>query len=1187
MLKKRIIWLLAAITLLLAGILIPHGSSFGLEKAAKNAQTRLISQLNTLEIQKKKYLDEKTLPYSKKGDENDFTGLFVLKNDSLIAWNTSRIPLSGEKLKNLTGEGLIKLRNGYYYYKTTANNDLKLSSFIFIKPTYDLQNNYLKNDFCEWLKMPSGIDLDTTALSGHSVVNSSSGKPLFKLVSESSSFFNPTGLYTGFACLLAGFVLLLVLLIMLSSALSFYKFLLCWVSVFAVYLLCIYYHVPDYLYQLELFNIRRFANADSLLNAYLGHIVLNSLLVLAFSVSWYKQLKANQKQPYLKLSLSIASIVGIILWLNLLLKSLITNSTLSFDFLNLFNTNWLSYAGITALVFINLALCVVCLSCFHLKQASLWLSALALLLPLGIYLVEKSVLPELFWGSGLILCILLIKQLKIPVNALSTGFVILYLSVCNSSILSQHIDENEAKNLEVLSFQLTERQDPILESEFSGLPKAIQKDEKLKNIISILPLSQAETPALIRQKYFSGYFEHYNIELALFDKNCNPLLPYTNPVYSNEGFFTDQIAYQSQTPIDENLFFINGYKQHTRYIAQIPLGDHKLFVLLEPKQFEEIGSFPDLLLDQSQQKQARLKAFSYAVYRSNQLTNRYGNFNYSYLKPDSAILKQQTAYTHNTYKTDDDTEVIITSLVKDWNYLFTYNSYVFLFFSILTFFAYLFYSLFFKSVQSGISLTQRIQFIIIFLLLLAIGSIAISSTRLIQKQFANDNNNLLQEKSQSVLNDILPLLQSDKELRDDQKELINLNLRKNARLFSCDVSLFDNRGLLFTTSQPRLYELGLAAQLANPMAIENLKNGNGANFCANDKAGSLEFLSMYTPLYGQQNQLLGFLNLPYFAKQSELVNRLSSVISTLINLYVILFVLSILSALVLSGYITKPLRLIKQQIANISLSKRNERIQWQSNDEIGKLVNEYNGMISKLEESANLLARSERETAWREMAKQVAHEIKNPLTPMKLNLQYLQHVINSNPSDFKEKFEKASTSIIEQIDALANIATEFSHFAKLPSAKIESIDLMEILPLSIETFKTEPNVQFENGILERHLMVKADKEQVLRIFNNIIKNAIQACDEKEAANIKLAYYTEDACVVISVSDNGCGIDDTLREKLFTPNFTTKSTGSGLGLAMVKNSMESFGGKVWFESEVGKGSTFYLQFNKDNLDVTIS
>jgi two-component system, NtrC family, nitrogen regulation sensor histidine kinase NtrY len=371
------------------------------------------------------------------------------------------------------------------------------------------------------------------------------------------------------------------------------------------------------------------------------------------------------------------------------------------------------------------------------------------------------------------------------------------------------------------------------------------------------------------------------------------------------------------------------------------------------------------------------------------------------------------------------------------------------------------------------------------------------------------------------------------------------------------------------------------------MAIENLKNGNGANFCANDKAGSLEFLSMYTPLYGQQNQLLGFLNLPYFAKQSELVNRLSSVISTLINLYVILFVLSILSALVLSGYITKPLRLIKQQIANISLSKRNERIQWQSNDEIGKLVNEYNGMISKLEESANLLARSERETAWREMAKQVAHEIKNPLTPMKLNLQYLQHVINSNPSDFKEKFEKASTSIIEQIDALANIATEFSHFAKLPSAKIESIDLMEILPLSIETFKTEPNVQFENGILERHLMVKADKEQVLRIFNNIIKNAIQACDEKEAANIKLAYYTEDACVVISVSDNGCGIDDTLREKLFTPNFTTKSTGSGLGLAMVKNSMESFGGKVWFESEVGKGSTFYLQFNKDNLDVTIS
>jgi two-component system, NtrC family, nitrogen regulation sensor histidine kinase NtrY len=1179
MLKKGNSWWPIALILLSIGLILPFFSVYNLTDAAKQAQTRLFKKTEKLNLLKSTYLNDKKDKRLLTAFETDFTALFVLKNDSLTFWSTSRIPIGIQKLKKLPGEGLIQLRNGYYYYQTTKENDIQLTGFIFIKPNYDLQNNYLNNQFCEWLELPKEIEIDTKLSNTNTIITSATQKPLFSLSSDTDTFYRTTELQISLVFILLGLAVFLIFIIRKTALLSPIQFWACWLSIIAVYIAGVYFRLPHFLYQLELFDIRRFANADSFLNAYLGHILFNSLLLLAFSVAWYKHLRHNQSGVHFKLSITILMIVGSVIWLNLLLKSLIANSTLSFDFLNLYNTNWLSYVGISSLVFINLSICVFCLSSLHLNKSMLFLIVLAIGLPITLYFHSASSGIEIWWSSGLIVFILAFKWFNMPMNALSIGAILLYLSVCNSSILSRYIDDNEAKNLEVLSFQLTERQDPILESEFAGLPKSIQTDEKLKNLISILPISQAETPALIKQKYFSGYFEHYNIDLALFDKNCNPLLPFINAVHSNEGFFTDQIAYQSQTPINEHLFFIDGYKQHTRYVSQIPMGDYKLFILLEPKQFEEIGSFPDLLLDQSQQKQAKLKAFSYAVYRNKQLTNRYGNFNYPYLKPDSSLLKSQTEYVHTLYETDQDTEVIITSPVKDWSFLFTYNSYVFLFFSILTFLAYLVYSLTFKSVTSGISLTQRIQFIIIFLLLLAIGSIAISSTRLIQKQFANDNTNILQEKSQSVVNDVLPVLQSDKELRDEQKELVNLNFRRNARLFSCDISLYDTRGKLFTTTQPRLYELGLASELANPEALNSLKSGASANFCATDKAGSLQFLSLYTPLYSSQNQLLGYLNLPYFAKQSELVNRLSSIISTLINLYVILFVLSILSALVLSGYITKPLRLIKQQIANISLSKHNERIQWQSNDEIGKLVNEYNGMISKLEESAGLLAKSERETAWREMAKQVAHEIKNPLTPMKLNLQYLQHVINSNPDDFKEKFERASNSIIEQIDTLANIATEFSHFAKLPSAKIETIDLIEVLLSSIETFTTEPNVQFQNGILEKELLVRADKEQALRIFNNIIKNAIQACEDRALAEIKLAYYTEDNNIIISISDNGCGIDEHLREKLFTPNFTTKSTGSGLGLAMVKNSMESFGGKVWYESEDGKGSTFYLQFTE--------
>lgn len=1187
MFKKRYSLAIIAIVLLLASVFIHLFNKSDNSAQCRKVQERLDTKIGYADSLVRKYSNwEREGFHSGKEQQEllqafteNYTGLFVLEKDTLIFWNTSQVPVTTARMKALKNEGLVHLRNGWYYFKKVIKpqSTRELAVFIFVKPDYDLQNNYLRNRFCAWTGLPESARLDTVQTETDKSIVDGNGQFLFQLDIQADTFDQNGSQSLSLFFLIAAFIVFMIGIVKWSSRFQPLMFVAFWVALFVFYAGCLYFRVPGYIYETEWFNIRRFANADSFFNAYLGQIVFNSVLVLAFSVAWYKWVKTIRSAIWIVSVFNLAFVGLILLWLDQLLKSLINNSTLSFDFLNLFNTTPLTYIGIAALVLINLSLCVFSISLYNITRR-FWLFALMALLAAGwMYLVKGQFSVHVYWGPLLMLLLYGLRYFNVQVNALSVGYIVLYLSVCNSTILSRYIDAHNSKNLEVLSFQLTERQDPILESEFAAIPEQMKTDNRLRNLISILPVSEAETPALIRQKYFSGYFEHYNIELALFDKDCRPLLPNTNAVYRNEGFFTDQIAYNSQTPISEHLFFIDKYKQNARYVAKVELKDTRLFILMEPKQFEEIGSFPDLLLDQSQQKQAKLQSFSYAVYRNNQLTNRYGSFNYPYLKPDSSLLSFSGNYTHNSYNTDEDTEVIISSPRKEWRYLFTYNSYVFLFFSVLTFLVYVFYALVFKPISGSISLTQRIQAIIIILLLLAIASIAISSTQLIRNQFTADNTKLLQEKSQSVLNDVLPLLQSEESLSEEQKDLINLTLKKNARLFSCDVSLFDAKGFLYTTSQSRLYDLGLASVLANPEALQMLKSYKGANYCVSDKAGTLEFLSLYTPLYNTRNVLLGYLNLPYFARQNELVSRLSTIMSTLINLYVILFVISVLSALVLSGYITKPLRLIKQQIANISLNKRNEPIQWQSNDEIGRLVTEYNGMIAKLEESAGLLAKSERETAWREMAKQVAHEIKNPLTPMKLNLQYLQHIINGNPEDFKEKFQKASASIIEQIDTLASIATEFSHFAKLPSAKIERIDLTEILTLSIETFKNEPRVYFHNALPTEPLMVKGDKEQALRVFNNIIKNAIQACMEKETAELKIEYYLEEGTVVVGIRDNGCGIDEALKPKLFTPNFTTKSTGSGLGLAMVKNSMESFGGKVWYESETGKGTVFFLQF----------
>jgi nitrogen fixation/metabolism regulation signal transduction histidine kinase len=457
--------------------------------------------------------------------------------------------------------------------------------------------------------------------------------------------------------------------------------------------------------------------------------------------------------------------------------------------------------------------------------------------------------------------------------------------------------------------------------------------------------------------------------------------------------------------------------------------------------------------------------------------------------------------------------------------------------------------------------------------------VGLTSAKLVSNQFEADNVKQLQEKTQTIINELATQFTPAEIFDQSQKELVNLKLKEYAHLFNTDISLFSKEGNLFNASEPRLYDLGLAASLVNPQAYSDLKQNKTSATSVNEKAGELNYLSLYTPLFSNKKELIGFVNLPYYAKKADLVNELSGIISAFINVYVILFVISILSGLILAGYITRPLQLIKQQIANITLGKQNETIKWQSNDEIGKLVSEYNQMLVKLEDSANLLAQSERESAWREMAKQVAHEIKNPLTPMKLNLQYLQHLMKNNPDDFKEKFEKASAGIIEQIDSLANIANEFSSFAKFPKTNLQAINLTEIIKTSVLTFESHKNISIIDRILTNDFLVLGDKDQALRVFNNVLKNAVQALDEVNEPKIEIDLEDKGESVIISIKDNGCGIDPDLKQKLFTPNFTTKTTGSGLGLAMVKNIMQGFDGKVWFESETGKGTCFYLEFLK--------
>jgi nitrogen fixation/metabolism regulation signal transduction histidine kinase len=233
-------------------------------------------------------------------------------------------------------------------------------------------------------------------------------------------------------------------------------------------------------------------------------------------------------------------------------------------------------------------------------------------------------------------------------------------------------------------------------------------------------------------------------------------------------------------------------------------------------------------------------------------------------------------------------------------------------------------------------------------------------------------------------------------------------------------------------------------------------------------------------------------------------------------------------------------------------------------------------MIAALEESAQKLARSERETAWREMAKQVAHEIKNPLTPLKLGVQLLERSWKENDPKFNEKFERFNKSFIEQIESLAHIASEFSNFAKMPETVLENVKIHEIIEQSIVLYRQSEHTTIlleDNSAFE--VIIKADKDQLLRCFNNLIKNSVEARSEKRRSFIRILLFCQDDRIHIEIRDNGTGISEELGQKIFTPNFTTKSSGTGLGLAFVKQTIESIDGIIRFETVPGIGTTFFI------------
>ncbi|MBC3845655.1 GHKL domain-containing protein [Winogradskyella echinorum] len=392
------------------------------------------------------------------------------------------------------------------------------------------------------------------------------------------------------------------------------------------------------------------------------------------------------------------------------------------------------------------------------------------------------------------------------------------------------------------------------------------------------------------------------------------------------------------------------------------------------------------------------------------------------------------------------------------------------------------------------------------------------------------------------------------------------------------IMIYDLEGQLLKSSKRAIYrdttEICLDAEILN-----QLSNTLDHRYVVKNEENGQIFQSSYTYITDRKFKNLAILNLPYLEDDDFLNKELDEFMGRLSFAYLAMILAAIVFAYFISKYITKSLKTISDKMNEIRLEKRNKKIVIESSsDEIETLVKSYNSMIDELEDSAVKLATSEREQAWREMAKQVAHEIKNPLTPMRLSVQSFQRKFNPEDENIHQKVEEYSNTLIQQIDTMSSIASAFSNFAKMPAQKKEVLNVVLIVKLALDIFN-EHYITFYPE--EEEIIAKFDRTQLIRVVTNLVKNGIQAIPEgTEHPKIEVRVFSKENKVYITIEDNGSGIPEENKAKVFEPKFTTKTSGMGLGLAMVKNIVETYNGNINFVSQQGKGTTFTVIFPKE-------
>ncbi len=1150
--------------------------------------------------------------------------VFAYENNQLKFWNTNTIlPTLQDSTDN--GSCLLRSEKGVFVRQIT-NLPPGNRTVIVLYPivaTYPVENDYLKSQFgaSEHIPVNTRIIPPNAPATGAYTVTLKNKEPAFYLLFNIQDIqkWTPDAFFISLllAALLASISWVHLMIIYLtrnrSSMTGFVATLLIILTI-RIYLYL--FGIPFNLDTLLFFSPRLYASSVYLSS--FGDLFINTLCILWLIVfvtrhtpykTYFDRLQNSRIRRWIPVLLVLLMTAYLLLYVALV-RSLVLDSSISFDVSRFYSIDIYTILGLLVICIITgISSMIIYLFNYQLKQLlpDKW-KKYALTAAVGaVFLIISGFYADLFYWSLLGWLLLFMVLLDIPKLTLVSDlfepqmifWALFICSFCTGVLQYFNAYKERESRKAFVEQHLAPHRDNVLEYTFDKNIAALITDKTLKEFFY---QPSAQMRKAIDRRFDTLYLKNasgsYDAGVYLFDNDGNPL------------FNTDSADYYSLV-YDKNesvptpspyLFYKESMPDKHSYLSYVPVYSDTInnkigyvIIDLSPKKQAAATVYPELLQPATSKANLKEEEYSYAVYINGRLTSQTKSYPFTTFLANDTLREQDFQFynVNNTselhYKISDKRTIVV---VHDHNTLLeiiTFFSYLFsiqVVIAVIILLYQLYLSYFTRNNTKGkyvrLTLRKRIQYAMLAIVFVSFVFIGVVTIWFFSSSYRDTNSGKLSSAMQNAKVAVQNYLNTARAYENDTR-FDSVTQSNGFRSFitgvaanqKIDINLYDNSGHLFAASEDEIYQKGLLARIMRPDAFNQLNTRGKSIVLQNERVAGLSYLSAYEPLRNEHGVALGYLNVPFFTSEKDLNFQISNIVITLINVYAFIFLISSLITVSITRWVTGSFNVIIEQFGRLNL-QRNERITWPYDDEIGLLVAEYNKMVNKVEENAALLAQSERETAWREMARQVAHEIKNPLTPMKLNIQYLEQAIKGDNPNIKELTLRVSESIIEQIDNLSYIASEFSNFAKMPEARPEDLELGALLTLVTGLYANEKQFGMRLHLPAEKVHVFSDHSQLLRMLTNLLENAKQALPATLDGLIEVCLETTDGHALITIRDNGHGISEEVAQRIFQPYFTTKSSGTGLGLAMTKKIIEFWKGSIWFESEEGKGTTFFVQ-----------